>query len=179
MTTAEVFGAEAIPSSSGGAYRVVKTQEATECQTAAGGDVAAKLTAAGCTQVVRATLTSPDEAYVITAGIFNLADETRARNASRVIQSAIDAQKGRFSGMVAGGSTNIIDRAAANVAWDVRGHYLMYCVIANANGSAISPDDSASRAIVHDIVEGFLGGDVIHKREIGKSQAPVASPQRS
>jgi hypothetical protein len=179
LTAAEVFGARAIPAAKGGgSYKILKTQAATDCKTAAAGDVAAALMAAGCTQVVRATLMSPDNAFVITAGVFNLADATKAGKAAAATKTAVDAQKGRFSGMVAGGATNVIDRAAANVAWKVRGHYLTYCLIAKADGGRIAPSGSPTQVMTKDLVDGYLDGVVIHKRETG-SGAPAPSGRPS
>jgi hypothetical protein len=181
LTATEVFGSGTIPSSAdgGGSYKVIKTQASTDCKTAVGGDIATALTTAGCTQVVRATLTSPDGAYVITAGIFNLTDAAKASTAPAAIKTAIEAHKGRFSGLVAGGSTNVIELAAANVAWDVRGHYLMYCLIANADGSAIAANNSQTHLIISDVVESYLGGMVIHKRETSGGPAAVTSTRPS
>lgn len=177
LTAAEVFGSGAIPAAKGGgSYKIVKTQSATDCKTAAAGGVAAALTAAGCTQVVRATLMSPDNAFVITAGVFNLGDATKAGKASAAIKTAIDAQKGRFSGMVAGGATDVIDRAAANVAWKVRGHYLMYCVIAKADGKRIAPSGSPTQVMTNDLLDDYLDSVVIHKRETGGAPAPSGRP---
>jgi hypothetical protein len=120
-------------------------------------------------------MTSPDGAYVITAGIFNLGDSTKASAAQSAIKTAINDHKGRFSGLAGGGPTNAIELAAANVAWDIRGHYLTYCVIAKANGSAISADDPRTPLIISDIVESYLGGTVIHKRETGAGPTPKSS----
>jgi hypothetical protein len=179
LTTAEVFGAGAIPSSlGGGQYTIVKTQGANDCNTAAGGDIATALAAAGCTQVVRATLTSPDGAYVITAGIFNLTDAAKASVAQTAIKAAISAKTGRFSGLLAGGSTNVIAVAAANVAWEAHGHYLIYCLISKTDGSAIAASDSPSHSIITDVVTDYLAGTVIHKREISSTPA-VGSSQPS
>lgn len=177
LTEAEVFGAGSVPSSAdgGGTYKIVKTQAASDCKTAVGGDIATVLTTAGCTQVVRATMTSPDGAYVITAGIFNLSDSTKTSAAQSAIKTAINDHKGRFSGLAGGGATNVIELAAANVAWDIRGHYLTYCVIAKANGSAIAADDTRTPLIISDIVESYLGGTVIHKRETGAGPTPKSS----
>jgi hypothetical protein len=177
LTEAEVFGSGSVPSSAdgGGSYKIVKTQAASDCKTAVGGDIATVLTSAGCSQVVRATMTSPDGTYVITAGIFNLADSAKASDAQAAIKTAINDRKGRFSGLAGGGTTNVIELAAANVAWDIRGHYLTYCVIAMANGSAISGDDSRTPLIISDIVEAYLGGTVIHQRETGAGPTPKSS----
>ena len=180
LTTSETFGAGMIPSAaSGGSYKVIKAQATTDCATAVGGDITTILTTAGCTQVVRATLMSPDGDYVITAGIFNLSDETAAGKAATAINTDIETQKGRLSGLVAGGSTDLIGRAATNVAWDIRGHYLMYCVIADAHSRAIAANDSHTHLIFTDVVESYLGGVVIHKRETGASTVPQTSTSPS
>jgi hypothetical protein len=123
---------------------------------------------------VRATLTSPDGNYVITAGIFNLADTTKAGTTQAAIRTAIDSHKGRLSGFAAGGSTDVVAQAAANIAWDSRGHYLMYCVVVLANGKAIASDDNRTSVIVGDVVESYLGGTVIHARELAGA-SPAAS----
>ena len=175
LTAAEVFGAATIPSSAGGGtYKVVKSQLASDCKSVVGGDIGTALTTAGCTQAVRATMTSPDGNYVITAGIFNLADATKATAAQSAVRSAIDARKGRFSGFAAGDGTDVVAQAAANIAWDSRGHYLIYCVIVRSDGTAISADDKRTPVIVSDVVESYLGGTVIHKRELA-SGAPQPS----
>lgn len=64
----------------------------------------------------------------------------------------------KYDGVIAGGKTNAISRAAANVAWDVRGHYLLYCTITNADGSAITGDDPHTQPIVDDLAQRHLAG---------------------
>ncbi|MEU5940775.1 hypothetical protein ABZ807_16645 [Micromonospora sp. NPDC047548] len=180
LTATEVFGSETIPGAKGGgSYKVLKTQASTDCKTAAGGAIAEILTTAGCTQVVRATLTSSDGALVITAGLFNLETQKKAEQAAAVIKTAVDTQKGRFSGLVAGGSSNLINRAAANLAWEVRGHYLVYCLVGHAEGSAIAVDDPRTQSVRNDLVVRHLGDVVIHKRETGAGPTAVRSTQPS
>ncbi|MFG1949546.1 hypothetical protein [Micromonospora sp. NPDC048830] len=175
LTAAEVFGSAAIPGAEGKeSYKVLKTQVSTECKVAAGGAIAEQLTTAGCTQVVRATMMSLDGELVITAGIFNLESQQKAEKAAAAIKTAVDAQKGRFSGMVAGGASDMVSRAAANLAWDVRGHYLTYCLVAHAKGSAIAADDPRTESVRHDLVERYLGDVVIHKRQT--AAGPTAPP---
>ncbi|WP_146228182.1 hypothetical protein [Micromonospora sp. S4605] len=180
LTANEVFGTGTIPGADGrGPYKILKTQTSTECKVAAGGAIAEILATAGCTQVVRATLMSSDGALVITTGVFNLETDRKAEEASAAIKSAVDAEKGRFSGLVAGGASDIISRAAANVAWDVRGHYLMYCLIANADGSAIAVDDPRTQPVRSDLVERYFGDLVIQKRETGAGPSTAASTRPS
>ncbi len=176
LTADEVFGSSTIPSTAGGGdYKVVKSQVANDCASAVGGDIADALKAAGCTQVVRATLTSPDTKYVITTGIFNLADAAKAGTAQAAIRTAIDGHKGRFNGFAAGGDTDVVAQAAANIAWDTRGHYLMYCVIVLTSGKAIAANDARTPVIVNDVVESYLGGTVIHAREMAAGASPSGS----
>lgn len=166
LTVTEVFDSAAIAAAEGpGSYKILKTQGSTECKVAAGGAIAEILASAGCTQVVRATLMSSDDALVITTGVFNLETDREAEEASALIKSAVDAEEGRFSGLVAGGASDIISRAASNVAWDVQGHYLVYCLIANADGSAIAVDDPRTQAVRNDLVERHFGDLVLQKRE--------------
>ncbi|QGN46311.1 hypothetical protein ACN26Y_08475 [Micromonospora sp. WMMD558] len=180
LTATEVFGSGTIPGAEGrGPYKILKTQASTECKVAAGGAIAEILATAGCTQVVRATLMSSDGALVITTGVFNLETDRKAEKASVAIKDAVDAGKGRFSGLVAGGASDIISRAAANVAWDVRGHYLVYCLIANADGSAIAADDPRTQQVRTDLVERHFGDLVIQKRETGTGPKVVASTRPS
>ncbi len=164
LTVAEAFPAATIPGSAG-AYKVLKTQSSADCRTAATGAVAQDLVAAGCNQVVRATVQSADGAVAVTAGIFNLDSRDRALRAASDIKTAIDKGDGRFGGLVAGGGSNLIGRAAANLAWDVRGHYLIYSLTAKPDGSAIAEDDTHADAVRSDVVRSYLGDAIIGKRE--------------
>ncbi|GGQ65238.1 hypothetical protein [Couchioplanes azureus] len=174
LTADEVFGADTVAGTQG-EYKVLKTQAASDCGTAAGGAVAKELASAGCNQVVRATLTSPDGKLVITAGIFNLENRTRAQEAAAAIDTAVKKGQGRFGGLVAGKASNIISRAAANLAWDVHGHYLVYCLVANADGSAIAADDPRAQTVRKDLAEKHLGDAVIDKRANGGAPKKAAS----
>ncbi|MEU7908286.1 hypothetical protein [Actinoplanes sp. NPDC049118] len=177
LTATEVFRSGTVVGA-GGSYKVLKTQESEKCDTAASGGVAQELAAAGCTQVVRATLASSDNALVATAGIFNLESRTKTEKAAAAIKEAVDKGTGRFGGLVAGGSSDVVNRAAANLAWEVRGHYLLYCIVAKADGSAITEDDPRAEAIRTDLVEKYLGGVVIVNRETagGSTAFPSTRP---
>src|SRR6185369_8367392 len=73
LTEAEVFPkAEIVAAPNEPPYVVVKTQASDDCKIAATDDIAALLATGGCSQVVRATLKSPNGQYLITAGVFNL-----------------------------------------------------------------------------------------------------------
>ena len=57
---------------------ILETQASPDCKAAATEQLATLLASAGCTQVVRATMKSPNQEYLITAGIFNLTTEKAA-----------------------------------------------------------------------------------------------------
>jgi hypothetical protein len=166
LTVSEVFpGATVTPTRGGQAYQLAKSQGSADCRTAVVGDLAGLLSAAGCTQVVRATFTSPDKAYVVTAGIFNMRDEAAARQAADGIQASVKATKGRFTGYPAGGATDVIGRAATRLGWDTLGHFLVYGVVARADGAAIA-DQATIRPIIDDLVEKYLKDTVVHARTL-------------
>jgi len=155
-------------------YTVVKT-EAGACKlTVVGDDLVALLTGDGCSQVVRATLTSADHGYVVTAGILNLRDATTATKALDDIKNTIDAAKGRFNGLSGGGATDIIARAPTQLGWDARGHYLVFCVIARADGAAVDPNSPGVTQLTRDMIQNYLEGVVLHAREV--NGPPSAAP---
>ncbi len=174
LTVAEVFPAATLtPDPAGPAYQVVKSELVAGCKGAAVGDLANLLAAQGCTQVVRATLLSPDKAYVITAGLFNLRDQNAANQTSTGIKASVDGQKGRFTGFDAGGATSVIVKAATQLGWDTQGHYLAYCVVARADGKPIESGDQNTTKIINDLVEVDLKGTVIAARV---SPKPTGTP---
>jgi hypothetical protein len=126
LTTNEVFPSTRIViNPAEPPYKVLKSQAAKDCRTAAAGKIAKLLTDLGCSQVVRATLRSPTEDYLVTGGIFNLEDKAGSEFAREKIRPIVDAGDGRFAGMVAGKGTEPIATSSAHVGWDIRGHYLI------------------------------------------------------
>jgi hypothetical protein len=171
LTTAEVFGASTIPSSAGGGgYSVVKS-ESVACASVATDKIATLLNSLGCTQAVRATLTTSDHTYVITAGVVNLPDSSAAANARTSLKSLISAGTGRFISLDASGVPSV-SQVTTHLGWDSRGHYLSYAVIALANGQPISATDDRTASIINDIVERYLGATVIGARETQPSATP-------
>ncbi|HEY7177415.1 MAG TPA: hypothetical protein VH442_21060 [Micromonosporaceae bacterium] len=163
LSVAEVFGGKTIKPSST-TYQVLTSDIATTCANAVTAPISTLLASLGCNQAVRATMVSADQAYVITAGVLNLPDAQAAENAAGSIKSDLAAGKGRFNGLAGGGTTDVIATAQAQVAWDTRGHYLVYCVIALANGKVISADDQKVPTIVDDVIEKYLAGTVLGER---------------
>jgi hypothetical protein len=172
LTEAELFPAATLTP---GGYSVAKTQAATDCKGAAIGDPGKVIAAAGCSQLVRATLVSPDKAYVLTAGLLNLESQDSAQQANDGLRTAIGAQKGRFTGFVVSGVSDVFNSAATQLGWDVRGHYLGYCVVARADGKPVPANDAGGLKIIDDIVEKYLIGHVVGARAAPPSPTPSGS----
>jgi hypothetical protein len=160
-------------------YQVLKTQIAADCTVAAADDLGKLLVQQGCNQVVRATMKSPTGDYLITAGLFNLTDQTSAETAFNGVKPIIDAQKGRFVGMSVGPNTgtDAIVRAPTQLGWNFRGHFIAYCVIARTDGQAFASSDQTPNQITFDIVETYLEGTIIGKRStVPDGSSPTAAP---
>jgi hypothetical protein len=180
LSEAEVFPNKQIVAEAGDApYQILKTQIAADCTVAAADDLGKLLVQQGCNQVVRATMKSPTGDYLITAGLFNLTDQTSAETAFNGVKPIIDAQKGRFVGMSVGPNTgtDAIVRAPTQLGWNFRGHFIAYCVIARTDGQAFASSDDTPNDITLDIVETYLEGTIIGKRStVGPASNPAASP---
>ncbi|HKT04132.1 MAG TPA: hypothetical protein VJT31_31805, partial [Rugosimonospora sp.] len=163
LSVSEVFPGGTVTPQPGRAYALVRSQAAADCASAVVGNLADLLKQAGCTQVVRATLTSPDQVYVVTAGVFNLTDEAAAQQVAGGIQASVSATKGRLSGYAAGGASDVFAHAPTRLGWDTRGHFLLFCVVARADGTAIA-SDATIRPILDDLVEKYLKGTVLKAR---------------
>ena len=167
LTVAEVYPAKEVTVAPGQPpYQVLSAPAPTDCTTAATDDLLKQLTDAGCSQVVRGTLKSPTGEYLITAGVFNLATEAGADGVRDAIKPLIDGQKGRFTGLVAGKGTEALVRSATQLGWDVRGHFLVYCVIARADGKAFQPGDPVAKQIIYDMIVLHLRNNVLDKRAV-------------
>ncbi|MET8834706.1 hypothetical protein ABZV78_12430 [Micromonospora sp. NPDC004540] len=168
LTAKEVFpGQQLVVADGQPAYRVLKTHSSGSCAVAATGEIADLLVRLGCNQVVRATLRSSDGDHLFTAGLFNLTDVASAQRARDRIRTMLDERQGRFRGMAASEDTEVVATAAARVGWQVRGHYLAYCVVTRADGERISSDDTKARDILYDMIEVYLNRSVLERRANG------------
>ena len=170
LSEAELFPAPTLSSG----YQVLKTQAA-DCTAAAVGEPGKVLAIAGCAQMVRATLVSADKTYVVTAGLLNLATQDGAQQANDALRTAVGAQKGRFTGFAAGGVSDIFAKAPTQLGWDVRGHFLGYCVVARADGKPLDGTDPAANKVIDDLVEKYLLGLVVQARVSPSPPSPTAS----
>jgi hypothetical protein len=162
----EVFPGTEIRLVSGAApYRVGMTHIDTDCDIAATGKLGAVLEDHSCSQVVRASLTAPYGGYLVTAGIFNLADGTAAAQVGERVRRLVEAGDGTFAAMSSGGpGTDPLRQPLAQVGWHERGHYLTYCVIVRPDGEVVRDDDQYAERITVDLVESYLGDQILGKR---------------
>jgi hypothetical protein len=155
--------------------RIGNPQLHKDCRVAATADLGKLLVSLGCNQVVRATFSSPDDAYLITAGIFNLKDNAAAVKANEEITALVDGSKGRLAGYISHPSTTIVGRAPTQLSWDIYGHFLVYTVIAKSDGQAFASDDPNVPVMRYDIVEKYLRDVVLAAWSIDRS-TPSPSP---
>ncbi|SCG55381.1 hypothetical protein [Micromonospora coxensis] len=168
LTAKEVFpGTKLVVADGQPAYTVLKTHSGGSCAVAATGEIADLLVRLGCSQVVRATLRSPDGEYLVTAGLFNLTDKSSAQRARDRIRQMLDDRQGRFRGLAAGEDTEAITTAAARVGWQVRGHYVAYCLVVRADGGAVPAGDGKVREILYEMIELHLNQGVLDRRAAG------------
>lgn len=177
LTAKDVFAAPeikidpAIP-----AYKLLGSpQVATDCRFAATGDIGRLLMSLGCSQVVRGTVRSTENRYLITVGIFNLKDEAGAQKAHDDIKKLVAAKKGRFTGYISGKETSVLGNAPTHLAWAPDGHFLVYCVIARPDGKQFDPADPVPPVIIHDVVERYLREQVVSHWALAPGATPPAT----
>lgn len=178
LSEGEVFpaGSEVKPLATEAGYKVLKTQANSDCKIAATETLGTLLVNAGCNQVVRATLKHPTGQYLVTAGLFNLNDATSARQAHDGVKPAIDAQKGRFTGLLAGDGTDALVRAPTQLGWNTKGHFMAYCVIARTDGKAFESGDVYPKQIIFDVVGTYLLDDIVGARANPGGHTTPAGP---
>ena len=169
LTLDEVFPQGEVRLVSGtAAYAVGMTHIDTDCPIAATGELRGVLDDHACSQVVRASMTAPYGGYRVTAGIFNLADEVGAAQVGEEVGQLVENGGGTFAAMASGGpGTDPSAQPFSQAGWRGRGHYLVYCVISRPDGRVVRDDDRYARRIVVDLVESYLGEQIIGKRTLG------------
>jgi hypothetical protein len=164
LTQREVFPEPTVPVGAAG-YEVTMTHSDSECRIATIGELGALLEDHGCDQVIRARLTDPHGGYQVTAGIFNLADEGGAGQVSELTGTLVENGRGTFA-TLGGSAGDPLAEPLAQVNWHSRGHYLLYCVIARPDGQLVTDDDPYAARITTEIVEQYLGEQVVGQRTL-------------
>jgi hypothetical protein len=181
MTAADVFpSAEIIADPNYPPYKLMgQVQASDDCRVAADGEVRKRLQAIGCSQVVRATFSSPDGKYFVTAGVFNLPDANSAAQLSGDVVTLIADKQGRFTGYISDPDHNVVlGRAPLTHAFEVRGHFLVYTVVVRVDGAEFQADETGVKVIQYDILQQYLRDHVIVEWSIDKTpQSASASPR--
>ena len=89
-----------------------------------------------------------------------------AKRAYEQTKTLIDARQGRFKGYVPSTATKVLALSSTHLGWDYRGHYLVYFVIARADGKDFAEGDPFAQQILYDIIEVHLLGTVVQKRAV-------------
>ncbi|MFG1607366.1 hypothetical protein [Actinoplanes sp. NPDC049265] len=169
LSLTEVFsGAEVRLRSGDAPYRVTLTHIDNVCETASTGAIGPLLRQAGCSQVIRASMTAPYGNYQVTAGVFNLTDAPAAARVGDRIRPLVELGSGSFAAMAAGAApgSDPMARPGSQVGWHDRGHYLVYCVISRPDTIPIAADDPYARQITADLLDTYLSGEVIGARAL-------------
>jgi hypothetical protein len=140
----------------------------TDCDTATTGALGEILADRGCSQVVRAAMTAPYGGYEVTAGIFNLADESGPAEVGGQLGDLVQGGGGNFAAMAAGSAPGSDPRAGprSRVGWHERGHYLVFCVITRPDGAPVSPDDPYARQITTELLTTYLTDERLGARAL-------------
>jgi hypothetical protein len=163
LTRSDVFPHRTIQPAGAAPYRVTTTRSDRNCRLGTTGELGALLADHGCDQVVRAGLTAPDSGYQVTAGIFTFTDADGAARVSELTGPLVEAGQGSFA-MLGGLPGDPLAAPPVQVGWDQRGPHLLYCVIARPDGQLVADDDPYAGQIVTDLVEQYLGEQVIGSR---------------
>ncbi|MDI1460270.1 hypothetical protein QEZ54_04765 [Catellatospora sp. KI3] len=146
------------------AYTLIKAQPLKDCRAATNGEITKLIAKLGCSQVVRGTLRSPNGQYLVTGGIVNLDTVASAEQAYEAIKPIVDAGKGRFLGYAPDSKTRPLALSSTHAGWNIKGHYLVYCVIARSDGDEIAVGDPFAKQILYDVIEFYLRGKVLEDR---------------
>jgi hypothetical protein len=164
LTLPEVFPKPQIRPAPGAApYSIRDTHIDGDCDIAVTGRLGIVLSDHACSQVVRASMTAPYGGYRVTAGLFNLAEADDAAGVSEQARQLVETGGGTFAAMGAPG-TDPLAPPPAQANWHEHGHYLAYCVISRPDGRVVSDADAYARRIIAEVMESYLGGEVLGRR---------------
>jgi hypothetical protein len=144
-------------------YRITMSNSDADCRTATTGALGSLLVEHGCSQVVRAGMTAPYDGYEVTAGIFNLADQSGAGEVDSRLRELVVTGDGSFATLPAT-HTGPDALPTSQVGWRTSGHYLLYCVITRSDGKLVTSDDPVAERINTELVDGYLGSMVLGRR---------------
>lgn len=180
LTVADVFPGTQIPAAQPDwpPYTMMGEPHVSEdCSVVADGEVKRVLAESGCSQALRASFASGDNLYFATAGVLNLPDATVAKNLSAEIKGLVESRQGRLLGYVSVPDANRqLYTAPPHLAWEVRGHFLLYAVVVRQDSAEMTPGEADY--VIEDLVKAYLRGTVIEQWALAPESAP-ADPSAS
>ena len=158
LTLAEVFPNGKVPAP----YQVGLTNVDALCRVATTGALGQVLEDHGCTQVVRAAMTTPYGDYQVTVGLFNLTDAAGAAEVDDQVRRLVETGDGSFAAL--GGDPAPASAEGAQVGWHAAGHYLVYSVVSHPGGEVVAGDDPVAARITAELVDRYLTDSVLGSR---------------
>jgi len=77
----------------------------------------------------------------------------------------VENGRGSF-GMLGGAAGDPLTEPLAQLGWQSRGHYLLYCVIARPDGQLVDDDDPYAARITAELVGHYLNERVVGQRTL-------------
>jgi hypothetical protein len=182
MTAANAFASrEIVADPNYPPYLMLGEPQVTEdCSIAADGEVRRLLTSQGCSQMLRASFSSYDNIYFVTAGILNLPSVDVATTLSTSTQGLVGSGQGRFLGYISAPNVNEeLYTAAPHLAWEVSGHFLLYTVVVRQDGADMADDETGVDVVVYDMLKTYLRDTIIEQWSIIPESSPAASTDPS
>ena len=142
----ELFAAGSIPDG----YTLTKTQQLDRCEDAASEDIAPLLESSGCSQVVRAVLSSNNSPHLVTIGVVNLDSSQSAEQAHSNIETSHETA---FHSAIAPPPRSHGDTV---LGFNTSGHFLLYAVVADAQEQPESNSQEQVQPIVSELVDDYL-----------------------
>jgi hypothetical protein len=127
LTIKELFPQDPFTDAADRTYAVLGTDATNDCSSAARDKVVTLLEEAGCSQVVRASLRSPNGRLVLTAGVFNLSDDTAAQRLMEQAVPALESGDGGLTGMQVDGAPEVPDYGSSGAQSSPHGPFLPFC----------------------------------------------------
>ncbi|BCY05574.1 hypothetical protein L3i22_006620 [Actinoplanes sp. L3-i22] len=153
LTVAEVFPAGAA------GFRITTTSDQADCTLAVTGALRSAISGYGCSQAVRAAMTTPESGYELTAGVLNLADSQSAAAVGEQVGRLVEADDGSFTGI-----TGEPTAPGTPIGWRAHGHYLVYCLITGPGGEPVASGDPGLPALTERLLDTYLTEQVLDRR---------------
>lgn len=153
LTPDDLFDGDVLSPEGAADYQILGTDSLEDCVDAGVDEVAELLGSLDCTEVVRATVASPDQDYLATVGAVNLPDVETTEELRTQLESGVD---GGFTALRAGGSSQGLGLSPTVLGFNAYSHFLLYAVVGREDGESASESDDEVAKVVTDVVDVYL-----------------------